>query len=684
MQKSGHLPIKIGSRTSRLACVQVQEVINLLAQRAVSFDYVHVTSLSQGDRDKISSLKDHSVDNFFTDELDQAVLSGKVDIAVHSAKDLPKRLPDGLKIFALTKSLDPTDCLICDCTFKDLNKGARIGTSSGWRTQKLQEFRPDLIPVDIRGTIEERIKQFKDGKYDGVIVATVALKRLELEKNIKDILPWEGIALQGQLAVVGREDDQRLESLFSEIDERKHYGKVLLVGAGPGDPELITIKAINALKGADVVFYDYLLHKDILQYAHEAEKIYVGKRKGRHSLHQEELSRMLKEYALQGKRVVRLKGGDPFIFGRGAEEVEYIHDYHIPLEIIPGVSSATGLPTALGLPLTARNISSSVSFVTAHQRGENQEELPITIPKTDTVVVFMGLSKLKRVVEAFFQEGWSPEVPVLIISRGSYIDEKVIDGTLATITQKVEQRDLKPPSLIIVGQTVRFWKQRGQSRQNILYTGTNPQKYTRLGNIIHLPMVQISSCAIDPVQWQNILNDFASYDVILLTSQFGVRYFFAAVNEAGLQLDALSNKEFFVIGRHTANVLSEYGFSPSVIANLETSEGLLKEIEKTKDVSGLRILFPRSSLPNPFLKDELQKLGANVLEVTVYRNNKPAKQPLPDKKIDCIFFTSPSTVRHFIEDYQSIPNHWRILSKGDVTERFLQKHGYQSEILINS
>jgi len=360
-----NMPVKIASRSSPLALVQIDEIIRELKTLGKSFKFETIKLETAGDTDKLTPLT-ISRDDFFTDTIDQALLEGKADIAIHSAKDLPQELHEDLKIFALTKGLDDKDAWAGRVRWKDLPLKARIGTSSALRQKQILELRPDVMIVNIRGTINERLELIKEGKVDGIVVAACALKRLNLESKIKDIFPWEGMPLQGQLAVVGRQKDRELEEIFSVIDVRRRYGKVTLVGAGPGDRELITLKGIKALESADCVFYDYLVDPHLLKYAAGAEHIYAGKRKGEHSLSQDNLSRLLKDKAMSGKRVARLKGGDPLIFGRGADEIQYLRSYHIEVDIIPGISSATGIPSSLGIPLTARGVSSSVAFLSGH------------------------------------------------------------------------------------------------------------------------------------------------------------------------------------------------------------------------------------------------------------------------------------------------------------------------------
>ncbi len=450
--------IKIGSRASPLAVKQVDEILDFLANQDIPLQFERCTYQSNGDKDKKTSLTNVNVpDNFFTDTVDAALLNKKIDIAIHSAKDLPQRMQEGFAIFALTESPDETDAFVGKVPFNQLPKGAKVGTSSLVRQQSVKALNANVDIVDIRGTIDERIKLVEAGHCDGAIVATVALKRLGLEQHITDIMPWEATPLQGQLAIVGRVEDTELAELFSKVDVRRTYGKVFLVGAGPGDPELLTLKAKKLLEQVDCVLYDYLAPHAVLEYASMAEKINVGKRKGAHSMPQAELSKLIREKAMAGKMVARLKGGDPLIFGRGAEEIEYLRAYHIDVQVIPGVSSATAIPSSLGIPLTARSIASSVAFVSGYKEGEDHTQpQAVEIPDVDTIVFLMGLTKLDIIIKSLKDAGWKEDTPIMLISKGTCADEKVIKGNLVDIQEKVKQQKFDPPVLIVVGKIVNF------------------------------------------------------------------------------------------------------------------------------------------------------------------------------------------------------------------------------------
>lgn len=665
-------PITIGSRPSPLALVQVHEV---LASLQLPIAHEIKTYKSAGDIDKTSSLTSGIKDDFFTDILDQALLKGEIDVAIHSAKDLPKQLHPDLTIVALTQPTDDTDALVGKARLADLPANARIGTSSTLRQEHIKALRRDIQIVDVRGTIQERIDLVKEGKIDAVIIATCALKRLQLDHLIQDILPWEGFALQGQLAVVARVHDKPVHDLFKALDIRSQFGQVMLVGAGPGDPDLITVKAIKALRKADIVFYDYLADDRLLHYAPTATHIYVGKRKGAHSLPQDELNKALKDEAIKGKIVVRLKGGDPLIFGRGAEEMIYLKDRHIPVSVIPGISSATGIPADLGIPLTARDVSSSVSFLSAHEREETPDNPSVIhIPHTDTLVFLMGLTKLPHIINALKKSGKSNDYPIMIVSKGTRQDERIVQGTLGTIQHQCEEAHIEPPALIIAGNVTKFYQ--GVPSTNILYLGTNPLHYRKMGRIIHWPMLDIQSMVLNDAQKVNLIERFHQSIMVIFTSRFSV------INTLRIiPVHDLSKKTIAAIGSHTADALAEFGLSASIVSKEETAQGLFKAIEGQVQLKGTKILFPRSNLPNPYLKQALIKEGAQVDEVTIYQNTKPLKRPLPNVPIDAVIFTSPSTVKNFLEDYDRIPESWEILAKGPVTAQALKEAGYESRIL---
>ena len=671
------LLIKIGSRPSALAQIQAREILSLLPKKL--FDHELLIFSTQGDIDKTTPLTSNPSDHFFTNTLDAALLKKEIDLAVHSAKDLPKKLNPGLKIFALTKAIDDTDSWVSDYSIENLPKGAKIGTSSVLRGEMIKALKPEIELVDIRGTIQERLELLHHKKIDGLIVATCALKRLGLEKAIKNLLPWESTPLQGQLAVVGRLEDSSIEKLFESIDIRRSYGEVFLVGAGPGDPQLITLKAIEILKDAHCVFYDYLLDHSLLKYAPKAEHIYVGKRKGDHTLSQEKLCQQLKDKVMQGRKVVRLKGGDPLIFGRGAEEISYLRSYHIPVHVIPGVSSATSIPSMLGVPLTARGVASSVAFVSGYGESESdQNNKDIEIPQTDTIVFLMGLSKLGQIINSLLKAGWNKTKPIMIISNGSKVNQKVLSGTLVDIEKKVFLASLEAPALIVAGDTVNFYQE--EAKKLLLHCGTHPEKYTHLGQIISWPMIQIQPVLFNEKDKKNLVSDFDQSDFVVLTSPNAAEHFIRVI--LGLKsANTVRQKIYAVIGRSTAEVLDDFGLAAQIISPQETAKGLYNLMSRVMTLQGKTVLLPRSSLPNPFLRKALEEKGVTVKEWTIYENTKIPKRPLPADPIGGVIFTSPSTLHNFLEDYATIPASWQIYAKGPVTAGALEEAGYQAHVM---
>jgi len=418
---------KIACRLSPLALAQVEEVIQSLKTKGIAVNYEILKYETAGDKDKNTPLT-ASPDNFFTDTIDKALLNGEADIAVHSAKDLPQNFPEGLEIFALTQCLDNKDAWVGRQSWNKLPPHAKVGTSSLLRQAQILQLRPDVRIVTIRGSIAERLQLVKTGQVDGIVVAACALKRLKLEGEIKDIFPWEGQAGQGQLAVVGRKNDQKLKDLFNTIDIRR-------------------------------------------------AKIF-------------------------------------------------------------------------------------------------------------------------------------------------------------------------------------------------LHCGTHPEIYSHLGQMIPWPMIDIKPVSFNETAQKQILQAFESADIVIFTSGHAVEHFFHIIAKP------TSNKIFAVIGQNTQEALQKFHIKALIVAPQETAQGLYQAITQYTNVQGKHILFPRSSLPNPFLKEALSKLGAIVTEIVVYENTKPAKRPLPSLDIHGVIFTSSSTVRNFLTDYATIPAHWQILARGPMTLKFLQDKGY--------
>ena len=662
--------IKVISRHSNLAMKQVEEVFEQLP----SVKYAYAVCKSYGDRHLQISLMDKALpSNFFTKELDETIIYGDADIAIHSAKDLPYPLPSSLEVIALTPKKSGSDALVMRKGFahklKDLPKGSVIGTSSVNRKKELINYRNDLTIKSIRGTIEERIAKTDVGDYDAVIVATCALERLGLQNRINDILPFKTHPLQGCLAIVARKDRKDLKEIFGKLDTQSQFGKVYLVGFGPGNPDLLTIRAEKMIAKADIIFYDDLLDKDFLE-KYQAEKIYVGKRKNVHSLEQDDINLLLLQSACDGKTVVRLKGGDPMIFAHGGEEVEFLQSNLIDVEVIPGISTANALASLCKIPLTHRDIASSVAYVSGHApRG-------IQIPDVDTLLFYMAGTKIKEIAGQIISKGWSPQTPVALVHNVSLTDQQEFFHTL----EKLANNDIKFPTPIIavIGDVVDLRFKTSQEilakKRNVLVTGLDTTLYEKLGNIIHTPLIAIEPLS-DNSNLKKAIKDINDYAYLVFTSRNTVQYFFEALYSLKKDTRSLAHLKIYSIGSTTSASLLQHGIVTDAQASPEDSEGII-QLFTNKQIKG-KILIPRSDKALGIIPKGLKNLHLDVDTIAAYQNVMPSNPKVVDlSSIHTIVFTSPSCVDNFSSLYGNIPTNKQIVVKGNTTYNHLLQLGY--------
>lgn len=653
----GHL--QIASRGSRLALIQVDEVMKHLP--GITFDILTMDSM--GDKDKQRSLLSGVPSDFFTREIDQYILHQKADAAIHSAKDLPYPLPCGLMVAALLPAMDQSDALVTASgqNIDSLPAGARIGTSSPLRKQQLLASHPHLKIISVRGTIEERIAQADGGQMEGVIIATCALIRLQLEHRIAQILPFKTNPLQGHLAVIVRNDRSDLHQLFTPLDCRVKWGSVTIAGFGPGNPELLTLKAERALQQADVLFFDDLLDAGFLE-QYGGEKVYVGKRSNNHTYSQSDINEMLRHSATSGKNVVRIKGGDPLIFGRGIEEYHYLKSNLADVLIVPGISSAQAAAAQSLVPLTARGVSSSVAFLSAHDVDK------LKIPDVDTLVFYMGASQQQKLANKLIKIGRNPQTPVVVVQNASYSHAAIHRYSLHSLS--VAKEILTSPVIITVGWSAA----NGHSDlpPKWLYTGTNPDHCRETGLIIHAPLIRIVETKPDHEE-KKILHNLTIFNRIVFTSRYSVEHFFNWLFDVNIDVRALTHLVIDVIGKTTSEALRNKGLNIRPLSEDESSDGMLHFYRQNK-VSGQKILLPRSDLGLSILPDGLEELGNDVTVLTVYRNEKPINLMIQNlDTFSGVVFTSPSAVSRFFEVYGSFPEHLQYRFRGVYTEkRFLE------------
>jgi uroporphyrinogen III methyltransferase / synthase len=438
---------------------------------------------------------------------------------------------------------------------------------------------------------------------------------------------------------------------------------VYLVGAGPGDVDLITCKGRSVLEHADVVLYDHLANEALLRVAPAgAELIYVGKKKAAHAFTQEQICQMMIERARRGLGVVRLKGGDPFIFGRGGEEAEALADARIPFEVVPGVTAPLGIAAYAGVPLTHRDHTSVVTFVTGHDVAQIDWD---KIGHAETLVVFMGLTTFGQIASEILARGRSPDTPAVAVRWGTRPDQQTVSGTLSTLPRLIEQSGLKPPATIIVGEVVRlrdklnWYEHLPLFGKRMVITRARGQaeafagKLRALGaNVIEMPTIEIAPAA-DYSPLDRAIADLDVYDWLMFTSANGVRYFMERLDHSRNDLRALRAR-ICAIGVATKSAVEALHLKVDLMGEEYVAESLL-EAFRSVDLQGKRVLLPRAAVARDILPGELRERGACVDVVEAYRTILPAgaEQQAAEifsagSKPDWITFTSSSTVQNFI------------------------------------
>ena len=450
----------------------------------------------------------------------------------------------------------------------------------------------------------------------------------------------------------------------------KAKGLVYLIGAGPGDPDLITVKGRECLEGADVVVYDKLVGESLLTLARkDAELIYVGKKRGHHTISQGEINELLIKKAHRGLRVARLKGGDPFIFGRGGEEAMELSKAGVSFEVISGVTSAIAVPTYAGIPLTHRDLSSTTCFITGHEdptKKVSNINWGALAQSTGTLVFLMGMGNLGKIIKRLIQGGRPSTTPAAVIGSGTTSRQIAATGTLATIGKEAKDAGITPPGVIVVGDVVHlrerlsWFESRPLFGRRILITRPEEQAtdfvkiLTGFGAHCEVfPTIQITP----PETWEGLdraIGSLSSYEWILFTSVNGVRYFFERLTRANKDARSLGGIKIGVIGPKTQEALRAQGINPDMMPDTYCTEGLAGEL-RGYTMRGKRILIPRPKIAGDDLSKRLHGLGAVVDEVEAYLTRKPEydqntlKEVFEPGGIDLITFTSPSTVGNFLE-----------------------------------
>ncbi|MEW6162960.1 MAG: uroporphyrinogen-III C-methyltransferase [Nitrospirota bacterium] len=497
-------------------------------------------------------------------------------------------------------------------------------------------------------------------------------------------------------------------------------GKVYIVGAGPGDIGLLTVKGLMCLQKAEVVIYDFHLNAQVLNYInHDAEFIYVGKRSGRHTMTQDEINEILIQKAKEGKIICRLKGGDPFIFGRGGEEAEALAKNAIEFEIVPGVSSFIAAPAYAGIPLTHRLYSSSLAVIPGYE-DTTKKESAIDWSKLSTgvgtLVFLMAVKNIDLVTQKLIENGRNLDTPVAVIRWGTRPDQKTITGTLRNIVELVKEKDIKPPAVMVVGDVVRlreslkWYEKKPMFGYRILVTREHPEGSERLeelgAEIIEFPTVEI----VPPESYDELdksIDKIATYDWLIFTSRNGVKYFLKRFFERGRDIRDLKGINICAIGTKTAKEIKKYGIKVDLIPDEFRAEGLIEAFTSelpglaprsgagrtpnSELLRGMRFLLPRAEKAREIFPEKVRELGGEIDIPVAYRAVKPElrgkrlRRFLKEGKISIATFTSTATFNNFVEIMgeraDELLKGVAIAVIGPVTARAVENAGLKVDIM---
>lgn len=798
--------IRIGTRKSKLALIQTElvkaQILKYFPDEEI--EIVHV--VTHGDKVLDKPLGEIGGKGVFTKEIEEKLLDKTIDIAVHSAKDVPMELAGGLCLGAVLLRDDNRDVILKRKETKKTGVGSVIGTSSLRRELQIKQLYPGVVIKSLRGNVGTRIDKLKSGEYDAIILAAAGLKRLGLDNDdaldyiYTDNEKFVSAAGQGILAIECRNGDLKevmealddkaarvcleaerefLRSLdgscnapcgahciisrenfefrgmyaadgenpkYAKIKERREAagvnindddlkqaislagklvnilksdddssdknndsekkpdevgkGKVSLVGAGPGKRDYLSVEALRCIKNADVIIYDALISPSILNEAKmDAELIYVGKRADTIYKKQPEINKLLVGCASQGKYVVRLKGGDPFIFGRGGEEALALAKAGINYEIVSGISSSYSVPASAGIPVTHRGAASSVHIITGHEHpGKPSEALDFSViaKEEGTLVFMMGLRSLGNICDKLKKNGKYEGTPVAVVSKGMTAKQKTVFGNLLTIEDEVKKNKIEAPAIIVVGDVVEVglhineWQIKNDknplSGKRILVTGSRnmafclEEEFDKYGaETIAISLVETipdySSC-------DDKLNEIEKYSWLVFTSANGVNIFFDRLRDLKTDVRKLANIKFAVVGTSTRKALEKYGLYADFVPSKFTSKTLADELAQIltdKD----RVLIVRGKQGKNFIEDKFTSMAVDFDKICIYETIQDERRADEVRRIcrdvDYIVVTSGSGARA-LKDMAGC-EHENIVAIGPVTKKDCEEAGLSVKLV---
>lgn len=444
---------------------------------------------------------------------------------------------------------------------------------------------------------------------------------------------------------------------------------VYLVGSGPGDPGLITVKGLECIRKADVIVYDYLVNASLLKNARkDVELIYVGKKGNQHTMEQEDINQLLVDKAAENKIVTRLKGGDPYVFGRGGEEAIVLKENNIPFEVVPGITAAIASPAYAGIPVTHRTCTSTFGLITGHE-DPTKEQSDVDWEKLSTglgtLTFYMGIKNLPNIVSQLVKYGRSEDTPVAVIRWGTTTSQETVVGTLSNILEKA--KNIKPPAITIVGEVVNlrdqlnWFETRPLFGKTIIVTRSRDQasefseQLTELGaNVLEFPTIHITT-PDDFSPLDNELKRLDSTDWIIFTSVNGVDSFFNRISDLGGDIRDLKGVKICSIGPATTDRIKGYHVKVDCQPPKYVAESVVEVLKEADELKGKRILMPRADIARSYLPEELQKIGAEVIDIVAYKTvvatngDSSVLDKLKSGMVDIVTFTSSSTVRNFVK-----------------------------------
>jgi uroporphyrinogen III methyltransferase/synthase len=488
-------------------------------------------------------------------------------------------------------------------------------------------------------------------------------------------------------------------------------GKVYIVGAGPGDIGLLTVKGLKCLQNADVVVYDFHLNSQVLNYIHhDAEFIYAGKRGGQHDMTQDNINRILVEKAGEGKTVCRLKGGDPFVFGRGGEEAEVLAEASIEFEIVPGISSSVAAAAYAGIPLTHRAYSSSFAVVPGYEdvtKKESSIDWSRLATGVGTIVFLMTVKNIKQVCKKLIEHGRSPDTSVAVVRWGTRAEQTTLTGSLSNIPDLVRENEIRPPAVMVVGNVVklrnklRWFENKPLFGHRVLVTREHSVGFTRLedlgAEILEFHTIKI----VPPGSWADLdrtIDRIGTYQWIVMTSVNSVNYFFRRLREKERDIRDLNGIKFCAVGSKTASAIRGLGINVDLVPEKFNAEGLVDAFmakhgndNSEPRLDGIKILLPRAEIAREVFPQKVREMGGEIDVPAVYRVVKPdyrgkrLKRFLKGGKISIATFTSAATFNNFVdllqEDGMAFLKDVSIAVIGPVTAKAIEKAGLKVSIM---